>query len=373
MRNRRKMQVLMVTGIITSALCLAGTVSADDAAGEALARAAQTYYENTSGYLPPEADYTENEDGTYTIHLYEIVDNGDGTYHTATSAWYTVDAAGEGMNDITGDLVSLDPAAEGTDTANDVPEQAVDTGDDGSGQILDVPVGIPGQGHDELDLPGLDDVYPENVVALDDLGISVAAEDFISAEEDDGFVYFYTMFDQSIPYVIVGRYDDTTDGFADSFTRYMMDIYDDLDVDEVQEEYDIDGKKFTKVVYGYTVSDYDAVDTRLFCTDENGTTYMFGTKEIPELSYTVPDGLLESLAGSFEGLAGGDGSYVRHVDKNRSISEQEIPENAAQETASYEAAAPRDGQEPEDAKIDAETLDGSIGAQEASDDMQAVG
>ena len=91
MRNRRKMQVLMVTGIITSALCLAGTVSADDAAGEALARAAQTYYENTSGYLPPEADYTENEDGTYTDEegnaYYE---NEDGSFYDDYDATYEV-------------------------------------------------------------------------------------------------------------------------------------------------------------------------------------------------------------------------------------------------------------------------------------------
>ena len=37
----------------------------------------------------------------------KIVNNGDGTYHTATSAWYTVDASGVGADDIFGDPVDL--------------------------------------------------------------------------------------------------------------------------------------------------------------------------------------------------------------------------------------------------------------------------
>ena len=49
----------------------------------------------------------DNGNGTFTIHLYEIVNNGDGTYHTATSAWYTVDASGICTDDIYGDAIDL--------------------------------------------------------------------------------------------------------------------------------------------------------------------------------------------------------------------------------------------------------------------------
>jgi hypothetical protein len=74
-----------------------------------LNRMAQMHYKRISGFYPPEADAEDNGDGTYTVHLYEIVPNGDGTYHTATSAWYTVNAAGVGVDDIFGNTVKLLP------------------------------------------------------------------------------------------------------------------------------------------------------------------------------------------------------------------------------------------------------------------------
>ena len=58
-------------------------------------------------FEPPETALTDNGDGTYTIHLYELVTLDQGEPHTATSAWYTVDAYGVGINDITGQLVQL--------------------------------------------------------------------------------------------------------------------------------------------------------------------------------------------------------------------------------------------------------------------------
>ena len=71
-----------------------------------LGELAQLYYFRSSGYYPPKADVTENKDGTFTIHLYEVVEQ-DGDTHTATSAWYTVDKAGAGTDDITGKKVDL--------------------------------------------------------------------------------------------------------------------------------------------------------------------------------------------------------------------------------------------------------------------------
>ena len=67
---------------------------------------AQFYYFRLTGFFPPEAEVMRNPDGSFTVHLFEIV-NLDGLTHTATSAWYTVDAYGEGRNDITEESVSL--------------------------------------------------------------------------------------------------------------------------------------------------------------------------------------------------------------------------------------------------------------------------
>lgn len=72
-----------------------------------LCRMAQSYYFRHEGFYPPVADYTDNGDGTYTLHLYEVVDEGDGNSHTATSAWYTVDAGGVGTDGITGKEVNI--------------------------------------------------------------------------------------------------------------------------------------------------------------------------------------------------------------------------------------------------------------------------
>ncbi len=77
---------------------------------EELARLAQIHYFINTGFYPPEADAVENTGGSFTVHLYENVKLED-FFHTATSAWYTVDAYGVGVNDITGEAVSLLPSA----------------------------------------------------------------------------------------------------------------------------------------------------------------------------------------------------------------------------------------------------------------------
>ena len=80
---------------------------AAEPAGETLGRAAADYYERKTGRRPPAFEVSENGDGTWTIHLFETVDDGNGASHTATWAWYTVDAEGVGTDDIMGDAVDL--------------------------------------------------------------------------------------------------------------------------------------------------------------------------------------------------------------------------------------------------------------------------
>ena len=58
------------------------------------------YYNQRNGYLPPEVEWQENEDGTFLIKLYELVKDDEGIGHTATSAIYTVDAYGKGKEEI---------------------------------------------------------------------------------------------------------------------------------------------------------------------------------------------------------------------------------------------------------------------------------
>ena len=75
---------------------------------EQLCALAQEHYKRNYDFYPPEVAFTDNGDGTYTLHLYENVDLGEGVYHTATSAWYMVDSYGVGIDESTGKVIELD-------------------------------------------------------------------------------------------------------------------------------------------------------------------------------------------------------------------------------------------------------------------------
>lgn len=159
--------------------------------------------------------------------------------------------------------------------------------------------------------------YFSDVVALDDLGISVAPSDYVAIQQVDGFVYIYTQETDCIPYVIVGYYDMVAEDFASQFTQYMTESYEDLQVMSPEAAVTVGDREYTYIQYSYSVSGYTVRDSRLFLP-ENGRTYMFGAKEIPELSLYVGSNL-EEVAGSFAYLAGGDSDYAKHVDSTRSV------------------------------------------------------
>lgn len=159
--------------------------------------------------------------------------------------------------------------------------------------------------------------YSSDVVALDDLGISVAPSDYVAIQQVDGFVYIYTQETDCIPYVIVGYYDMVAEDFASQFTQYMTESYEDLQVMSPEAAVTVGDREYTYIQYSYSVSGYTMRDSRLFLP-ENGRTYMFGAKEIPELSLYVGSNL-EEVAGSFAYLAGGDSDYAKHVDSTRSV------------------------------------------------------
>lgn len=88
-----------------------GSSSGSAAAGytaEELCVMAQSYYDRHNGYYPPLADVDSYDaaSDTYTIHLYEFVQDEMGG-HTATSAWYQVNSQGIGTDVIFGTAVDL--------------------------------------------------------------------------------------------------------------------------------------------------------------------------------------------------------------------------------------------------------------------------
>ena len=174
-----------------------------------------------------------------------------------------------------------------------------------------------GNENNQVAAPAVGITASPEAVALDDLGISIAPGSYISIEQTDGFVYVYTQESGTIPYVIVGCYNITAEDFTDQFTQYMAQEYSDLQVTSQESMITLNDREFSGIVYSYHVGGYVVQDTRLFFA-ENGNTYMFGAKEIPELSYYVGS-TLEETAGSFAHLAGGDSDYTKHVDGTRSV------------------------------------------------------
>lgn len=63
---------------------------------------AMIYYRNKNDICPPDVSYEINQDGTMSIHLFELLED-----HTATYAWYTVDLSGNGTDDMTGEKIHL--------------------------------------------------------------------------------------------------------------------------------------------------------------------------------------------------------------------------------------------------------------------------
>ena len=174
-----------------------------------------------------------------------------------------------------------------------------------------------GSENNQIAAPAAGIAASSEAIALDDLGISIAPGSYISIEQTDGFVYVYTQESGTIPYVIVGCYNITAEDFTDQFTQYMAQEYSDLQVTSQESMITLNDREFSCIVYSYNVGGYVVQDTRLFFA-ENGNTYMFGAKEIPELSYYVGS-TLEETAGSFAHLAGGDSDYTKHVDSTRSV------------------------------------------------------
>lgn len=107
--------------------------------------------------------------------------------------------------------------------------------------------------------------------------------------------YIYPQKAGNMPYIILSSFKLNTDekGFLDEFTTYMKGNYGDLQVVEGPTQVKIGDKDCWKIVYAYDIQGYAAKDTRVV-TMKNGRQYLFGTKDIDELSISV-GGLFEQV------------------------------------------------------------------------------
>ncbi|MBR2836020.1 MAG: hypothetical protein IKE43_10005 [Coriobacteriales bacterium] len=156
------------------------------------------------------------------------------------------------------------------------------------------------------------------VVALDDLNISITVDEYTSIVQENDFVYVYTKLDGYVPYVIIGYYDMTVSKMASTFTSYMKGEYPDLKVTELNEKLSLGDKNCIKAAFEYKVNGYTFVDTRYF-VEIGKYTYMFGSKEVPGSDDLIPEGYLEGIVKSAAMLAGGYSDYALHVDKDKGL------------------------------------------------------
>ena len=137
------------------------------------------------------------------------------------------------------------------------------------------------------------DTVQADTIQVGDMTIRVD-EDVIFSRGDDGFYYLYPDY-EGIPYVMFGTYDLTEDVFFEAFTNMMKDTYADLVITREPEEITAEnGRVWHRMAYEYTVSGFTVVDTRVYAA-AGGTLYMFGSKEVPEIEYTVGDLLYEVI------------------------------------------------------------------------------
>jgi len=123
-------------------------------------------------------------------------------------------------------------------------------------------------------------------------------EDAICADEGDGF-YIYPYEEGYIPYVMVTIYEgyDSEEEFFSEFTPYLQSIYDDLEIIAEYPDLEIDGGTYYEVDYMYTVEDAFVLN-RCITREFNGLTFMYTSKEVPDMDLTVGDMLDEIVEGS---------------------------------------------------------------------------
>ena len=121
-------------------------------------------------------------------------------------------------------------------------------------------------------------------------GIKVEVPNGSTAVLKGSDYYIYPEHVGSLPYIILSSFKLDTDeqGFLDEFTAYMKGNHSDLQVVEGPTQVKIGDKDCWKIVYAYDIQGYAAKDTRVV-TMKNGRQYLFGTKDIDELSISVGD------------------------------------------------------------------------------------
>ena len=130
-----------------------------------------------------------------------------------------------------------------------------------------------------------------------DLKIPSYANTLSILDGNDGCYYIYPAMERGIPYVMVYVYDGFADeeSFFDSFTPFLGQKYDDLEVISDLTPITIDGDTYYELDYIYTVNDELCLDRRI-ARLADGRIYMFASKELPASDMGVGTLLEDTIA-----------------------------------------------------------------------------
>ena len=138
---------------------------------------------------------------------------------------------------------------------------------------------------------------------LADWNVRIAVPDGATAVLQGNEYYLYAQQEGSIPYVMLKTYRaDDAAAFLEELTAFMRTQYPDLKVTSDVHKAVFGERECYETDYSYQVSGYDVCDRRIALTAD-GTTYLFTSKEIEELSLTVGN-MLEDVVANCEFFTG---------------------------------------------------------------------
>ena len=137
---------------------------------------------------------------------------------------------------------------------------------------------------------------------FEDIGLTVEIPDMCVVEkaEDPGYRYIYLgKSNEIIPYIILGTWENVDMNiFSDVFLDYMKGHFPDIVVSQDETPVIINNHQMYKWVYEYTLTGSRCRDTRIAWPVGNKRIILFGSKEIPDMRYTLGDLLMKVVSGA---------------------------------------------------------------------------
>lgn len=173
-----------------------------------------------------------------------------------------------------------------------------------------------------------------------DLGLTIEVPEMCAVEkaEDPGYRYIYLgRSNEIIPYIILGTWENVDMNiFSEVFGDYMKGHFSDIVVSVEETPVIIDNRQMYRFGYEYTIDGARCRDSRIAWPVGGKRIFLFGSKEIPEMRYTLGDlfmKIVESAVYGDDGAEWEKGTVENGTYRNESFGlETTLPEGWSFET-----------------------------------------